>query len=100
MYVDRTRLDIDVVAPDGVEELLAREDAARMLEEVAHQAELGRTQMHPARPAGHAVADEIHRQIGELQPLGVGAWTGAAGDGAGGGEGSGPAERLGGQVQG
>src|SRR3546814_14638654 len=94
MYVDRTRLDIDVVAPDGVEELIARADAARMIEEVAHQAELGRTQMHPARHAGHAVSDEIHSQHGELQPPGVGAWTGSPDDSTSTGERVGRAERA------
>ena len=48
MDVDGARLDIDVVAPDDVEQLLAAEHPARMLHEVAQQAELGRAEMDVA----------------------------------------------------
>src|SRR5947208_17040422 len=37
MHVDGARLDIDVLAPHRIEELLAREDAAGMLHEMAQQ---------------------------------------------------------------
>src|SRR5580658_3681370 len=40
--VDGARLDIDVGAPDGIEQLLAREDTAGVLHEVVEQPELGR----------------------------------------------------------
>src|SRR6185437_253102 len=41
MHVDGAQLELGVAAPYGVEQLLAREHAARPLEEEAQQAELG-----------------------------------------------------------
>ncbi len=45
MDVDRAQLDLGILAPHLVEQLLAREDAARVLQEVAQQAEFGRAEM-------------------------------------------------------
>src|SRR5690606_37692269 len=42
MHVDRPFVDIDVTAPDAVEQLLAREHPARGLHQELEQAELGR----------------------------------------------------------
>src|SRR5690349_18475603 len=39
MDVDGTRIDIGIMRPDRVEQPFAREDAARMFEEMAEQAE-------------------------------------------------------------
>src|SRR5687768_8975843 len=44
--VDGPQFDVAVVAPDRVEQPLAREDPTRPLEEMAQQAELGRAQCH------------------------------------------------------
>src|ERR1700737_1015335 len=57
--VDGACLDIDVMAPHLVEQLLAREDAAGMLHEEAQQAELGGAEMNRAGSAGHAMGDEV-----------------------------------------
>src|ERR1700736_911088 len=46
-------VDIDVAAPDAVEQLLAREHAARALHEELEQAELGGPERHFAAGAGH-----------------------------------------------
>src|ERR1700760_2732531 len=50
VHVDGALVDIDVAAPDAVEQLLAREHAARMLQEKLEQAVLGRPEID--RPAG------------------------------------------------
>src|SRR3546814_4594028 len=42
--VDGARLDVAVVAPHGIEQPLAGEDAAGVLPEVAQQAEFGRAE--------------------------------------------------------
>src|SRR5262245_52360678 len=48
--VDGALVDIDVAAPDAVEQLLAAEDAAGVLEEEFEQAVLGRAEIdRPAR---------------------------------------------------
>ena len=64
MHVDGARLDIDVLAPHRVEQLLAREDAAGMLHEVAQQAELGRAEMDRLAAARHPVRDQVHDDVG------------------------------------
>src|SRR4051812_17421943 len=46
MHVNRARLDIDVRAPHRIQELLAAEHPARMLDEVIEQLVLRRPQMH------------------------------------------------------
>jgi hypothetical protein len=46
VHVDGPALDEDVRPPHRIEQLLAREHAARMLHQVAQQAEFGRAQMH------------------------------------------------------
>src|SRR6266700_3646636 len=45
MHVDRTLIDIDVAAPDTVEQLLAAEHAARMLQEELQETILGRAEI-------------------------------------------------------
>src|SRR5258708_3960399 len=64
MHVDGARLDIDILAPYRVEQLLAREDAAGMLHEVAQQAELGRAEMDRLAAADHAMGHEINDDVG------------------------------------
>ena len=41
MHIHRALVDIDIAAPHAVEQLLAREHAARVLHEVAQEAEFG-----------------------------------------------------------
>src|SRR6185436_18297172 len=50
MHVDGALVDIDVAPPDAVEQLLAAEDAAGMLQEKLQQTILGRAEID--RPAG------------------------------------------------
>ena len=69
MHVDGARLDIDILAPHRVEQLLAREDAAGMLHEVAQQAELGRAEMDGLAAADHAVRHQVHHDVGVVQRL-------------------------------
>ena len=69
MHVDGARLDIDVVAPDRVQQLLAREHPARMLHQMAQQAEFGRAEMDGLAGPRHPVGGEIHRHLAELQRL-------------------------------
>src|SRR5690625_519191 len=40
MHVDRSQLHIDIAPPDRIQQLLAREDPTRLLQEVTQQAEL------------------------------------------------------------
>ena len=69
MDVDGARLDIDVLAPHRVEQLLAREDAAGMLHEMAQQAELGRAEMDRLAGARHAMRHQVHHDVGVAQRL-------------------------------
>src|SRR6185295_267035 len=48
MHVDGSLVDIDVAAPDAVEQLLAAEHATGMLQEKLQQAILGRTEIDRA----------------------------------------------------
>ena len=61
--VDGAGLDVDVRAPDRVEQLLAREHAAGVLHEVVEQAKLGGAQVHvlagALHPVGGAVDDDV-----------------------------------------
>src|ERR1700675_4541677 len=52
--VDGALVDIDVAAPDAVEQLLAREHAAGMLEEELQQAIFGRAEIDLAAGTGDA----------------------------------------------
>src|SRR3979490_3400737 len=54
MYVDGALVDIDVAAPDAVEQLLAAEHAAGMLEEEFQQAIFGRAEIDRPARAGDA----------------------------------------------
>ena len=55
MDVDGALVDIDVVAPDRVEQLLAREDPAGALHQEFEQLELGRPEMQLAAVPADAV---------------------------------------------
>ena len=51
--VDGADLDVDVLAPDPVEQLLAARDPARALHQRVEQAELGRAEVDVALAALH-----------------------------------------------
>src|SRR5664279_364649 len=65
--VDGALIDIDVAAPDAVEQLLAGKHPARMLEEKFKQTILGRAEIDRATGAHHAalLAVEFDVAIGE-----------------------------------
>ena len=63
MDVDGTLVDIDVLTPDGVEELGARIDAAWRLHQEFEQAELGRPEMQLLTCAAHAPHRPIELEI-------------------------------------
>src|SRR5690348_13848267 len=64
MDVDGARIDVGIVAPDRVQESLAREDAARMLEEMLEQPEFGRAERNLLAGPAHAMRRDIHFHIG------------------------------------
>ena len=76
MHVDGALVDIDVAAPDAVEQLFAAEHAARMLEEEFEQAIFGRAEIdRTARTRNAAlVAIEFDVAIGQHggEPFGAG----------------------------
>src|SRR3546814_19401695 len=65
----RAQFDIAVLAPDAVEQLPAREDAARMLHEMAEQAEFGRPHRDDLARPHHLVRDRIEFDVGIAQHL-------------------------------
>src|SRR6478736_988305 len=77
MDVDGALVDVDVAPPDAVEQLLAREYAAGMLQEELQQAIFGRAEIDRPARARHAalVAVELDVAIGQHggEPLGAGA---------------------------
>src|SRR2546423_5724172 len=76
MDVDGALIDIDVAAPDAVEQLLAAEDAAGMLEEKFQQAIFGRAEVDGAAGTRDAalLAIEFNIAVGEHGGETLGAW--------------------------
>jgi len=74
--VDGPRLDIAVVAPDRIQQLLAREHSPRMEHQVAQQAIFGGAEVH--RPAGarDPMAGGVELDIGKVQHILRGAGVG------------------------
>ena len=74
MHVDRAFLDVDIAAPDPVEQLAARVDALRMRHEELQQPVLGRAERHGLSPT-------VTRWLGriELEPAGLERFSVAAG---------------------
>src|SRR3546814_19494080 len=62
--VDGARLDVAVVAPPGIAQPLAGEDAAGVLKEVAQTAEFGRAESERSAHAPH--------RLGAARPFGAG----------------------------
>ena len=60
MHVDRPQFDFLTVRPDGFEQLLAGEDALRVLEQMAQQPVFGRPKRHGLCIATDAVRDGVH----------------------------------------
>ena len=64
MHVDGARIDVGVVAPHRIEQLLAAEHPARMFEEMLEQPELGRAEATTCAVAADAVAGDVHFEVG------------------------------------
>ena len=69
MDVDGAGLDIDVRAPDGVEQLLAAEDAAGVLHQVVEQAEFGGAQVDLVAGAADAVGDAVDDDVTVVEAI-------------------------------
>src|SRR3546814_11338546 len=74
--VDGARLDVAVVAPHGIEQPLAGEDAAGVLQEVAQPAEFGRAESDRRATAPHLVGADVHFEIGRASGRGRGCQSG------------------------
>ena len=68
--VDGPQFDILAVRPDGLEQLLAREDAAGIFHEMLEQSIFGRPDTEGLVVAAHAVGGEVHLQPGIFELLG------------------------------
>src|SRR3546814_4805954 len=64
MDVDGAQFDVAVLAPDAVEQLPARKDAARMLHEMAQQAEFGRPHRDDLTVSHDLVRDRVELDVG------------------------------------
>src|ERR1044072_1669802 len=77
MHIDGTLVDVDVAAPDAVEQLLARVDSSGVLHQEFKQAELGRPQMHLAARTRDALLLAVELEIAGAaharDPFGLGA---------------------------
>src|SRR5207248_4226088 len=78
--LDDVRVAAEVVAPDVLEDLALREDAARVEHEVAQQAELGSGQLDPGVAAQHLVPLLVEHEIGEAEHVAGQDAAGAAQD--------------------
>ena len=67
MHIDSALFDIDIAAPDGIEQLFAAEHPAGVFEEMAQQAELGRAKLHRTALARHLVGRGIHDDAGKFE---------------------------------
>src|SRR5205823_9940014 len=69
MHVDCSRFDVNIRAPDGVEQLLPAEDAAGMLDQVIENFEFGGTEMNIVPGAPHAVCRAIHLDVADADNI-------------------------------
>ena len=63
MHIDGAQFDLAVLPPDRIEQPLAGEDPARMLEEMAEQAEFGGAERDRRAAALHLVAGHVHLDV-------------------------------------
>ncbi len=75
MDIDGAFVDVDVAAPDLVQELLAREHAAGIFQQELQQPELGRPERHLAARARHALGVAVELDVAGRErgrdPLGL-----------------------------
>ena len=77
MHVDRALVDIDVAAPDAVEQLLAGKHPPRPLHQIFEEAELGRAQIDRLAGARDALLLAIEFEVADRQHQGNAFRTGA-----------------------
>src|SRR3954452_17399521 len=82
MHVDSALIDIDFVAPDAVEKLLAREHAARALHQEFQEAEFGGPEIDDSTAAQHALLVAVELELAGLEHARHTLRTGAAQQGA------------------
>src|SRR5690606_36503754 len=78
MHIDRALVDIDRLAPDIVEQVGAREDAAGMPHHKFKQAEFGRPQPDLVLAAIDAVGFAVEHDLADLENAGQNLGLGAA----------------------
>src|SRR4029453_17162253 len=76
--VDRAPVDKGIASPNPIEQLLARQYAARILHEVGEELVLGRSQAYLAAATGDAMRQSIEHDIIALQCVGDAIGRGAA----------------------
>src|SRR5689334_4989325 len=94
MHVDGTLVDIDVVAPNAVEQLLARVDTAGVAHQVLEQPVLGGAQVDLTTTATDAVAGAVELKVAGLEHGGNELRAGTAQQRVDAGEQLGDRERL------
>ena len=95
MDVDGAGLDIDVTAPDGIQQLFAAEDTTRVLHQVVEQAEFGGAEVDFLTRAADAVGDAVDDNVAVVEAVVGQAGPDAAQDGADAGDQLGHREGLG-----
>src|ERR1700733_874434 len=78
MDVDGALVDIDVAAPDAVEQLLAREHPAGALHQEFEQTELGRPEVDRTACPRHALFFAVELEIADVEHHGDALGAGAA----------------------
>src|SRR3982751_3740410 len=69
MDIYGARIDVRIMAPDSIEQPLAGEHPARMLEKMFQQPELGRSKRDLLASAAHAVRCDVHFEVSVCQLL-------------------------------
>src|SRR3954469_15764884 len=82
MHVDGSFIDVDVTAPDTVQQLLPREDAPGPLHQELEQLELGRPEMQLLATAAHAVLPAVEMQVMGRENVADMSWAGSPEQGA------------------
>src|SRR5262245_10484878 len=81
MNVYRPRLDINIVSPDSIQQLLPGKHAARMHHQVSQEAEFSRAEMNWVARTRHPMRRGIELNIGVLQYVLAGMGLRASHDG-------------------
>src|SRR5947208_1468089 len=69
MNIDGARIDVRIVAPNRLEQPLAREDAAGIFQEMLEQPEFGRAERDRIAAAPNAMRGNVHLEVGIAELL-------------------------------